>query len=62
MNLHNYIKIIKKTARRSHGGAPWAIRTLDLLFRRQTLYPAELMAHIPYLPVYYSIQNLLLQL
>ena len=27
-------------------GAPWGIRTLDLWFRRPTLYPAELMAHI----------------
>ena len=25
--------------------APWGIRTLDLLVRSQTLYPAELMAH-----------------
>ena len=26
-------------------GAPWVIRTPDLLLRRQTLYPAELRAH-----------------
>ena len=25
-------------------GAPWGIRTLDLLIRSQTLYPAELRA------------------
>ena len=27
-------------------GVPWGIRTLDLLLRRQLLYPAELKAHI----------------
>ena len=27
-------------------GAPKGIRTPDLLFRRQTLYPAELWAHL----------------
>ena len=26
-------------------GAPWGIRTHDLLIRSQTLYPAELRAH-----------------
>ena len=26
-------------------GVPWGIRTLDLLLRRQLLYPAELKAH-----------------
>jgi hypothetical protein len=30
-------------------GAPKGIRTPDLLFRRQTLYPAELWAHILFL-------------
>ena len=28
-----------------HNGVPWGIRTLDLLLRRQLLYPAELKAH-----------------
>ena len=27
-------------------GAPWGIRTLDLLLRRQLLYPTELKAHM----------------
>lgn len=27
-------------------GTPWGIRTLDLLVRSQTLYPAELRAHV----------------
>ena len=27
-------------------GVPWGIRTLDLLLRRQLLYPAELKAHM----------------
>ena len=27
-------------------GAPWGIRTLDVLIRSQTLYPAEVTAHI----------------
>ena len=31
-------------------GAPKGIRTPDLLFRRQTLYPAELWAHIQFGP------------
>ena len=26
-------------------GVPWGTRTLDLLLRRQLLYPAELLAH-----------------
>ena len=30
-------------------GAPKGIRTPDLLFRRQTLYPAELWAHSVFL-------------
>ena len=29
-------------------GAPVGIRTLDLLIRSQTLYPAELRAHIAF--------------
>jgi hypothetical protein len=31
-------------------GAPWVIRTPDLLVRSQTLYPAELRAHEEKLP------------
>ena len=30
----------------SKTGVPWGIRTLDLLLRRQLLYPAELKARI----------------
>ena len=29
-------------------GAPWGIRTHDLLIRSQTLYPAELRAHVSF--------------
>ncbi len=27
-------------------GAPWGIRTLDVLIRSQSLYPAEVTAHL----------------
>ena len=27
-------------------GAPWGIRTLDVLIRSQSLYPAEVRAHV----------------
>ena len=30
-------------------GAPWGIRTPDLLVRSQTLYPAGLRAHTPFI-------------
>ena len=37
-------KMVGVRGRRS--GAPWKIRTSDLLIRSQTLYPAELRAHL----------------
>ena len=36
----------EKTSLTARCGAPVGIRTLDLLIRSQTLYPAELRAHI----------------
>ena len=36
----------EKTSLTARCGAPVGIRTLDLLIRSQTLYPAELRAHV----------------
>ena len=43
-----FIEKQKSVSSETDCGAPWGIRTLGLLIRSQTLYPAELRAHEAY--------------
>ena len=44
--MRNYERACDRHRRGEPNGAPWGIRTLDLLLRRQLLYPTELKAHL----------------